>query len=865
MRLSVAVAVACLTIVSLSVADPSHASIKKHTDIQAQELGSALRSLAKDRGFQIVYLSDTVEKLHTAGAVGEFTTNQALEKLLSGSGLDYKYVDDNTVSIFPHTSSLTPRATSGRQGDEDSSSAGDHKSFWSGLRLAQSSNPVNSASSPSNPSSATSSQGSSDPVKVEEIVVTAQRRTENLQNVPIAMTVVQGDDLAKSNFQQVSDLQYLVPSLQYDPSSGGNFQIRGVGTQSFDYSSEQSVSVVVDDVVIDTQRDPGLIGLSDIKQVAVLRGPQGTLFGKNATSGVISITTAKPVLDQWSTTASASYGERNDRDVKATLNVPMGATMALRISAFEDGQDGYGKYSLYNTKLGTFHEEGARAKWLFAPNEALDVLLIGDFAHHTDNQAPTLVSASPAIMAASAAAGTTIGPNNLNSADPYTSSTDDKSYGGSLQINYKLGTQTLTSITAYHRFTNFGYGSVDAAPTALYLPINDNAIHTNKVSEEIRLASPTGQFVEYVAGLFYNRLSLASAQRQWGSLGQALPDGVFLSVTGAAGTNTNGNVFNTTNDSKAAFGQAKFNFTHQLSLSLGARFTHDNNGQSFGFVSIPSSLVTIPIFAAPTQPAGSVSHNNISYSIKPTYAFSPTTIVYSSYATGYKGPGVAFVSSIYDPYKAETVKSYEVGVKSEWFDQRLRFNADIFREDYTDFQAQTYVQPPGGVGVFVIGNAGGLRSQGAEADINLRATSSLSLSSGFTYAHSYFSNYIDGPNIYTGYPLTNAPRSAVTAAADYHYPVAGGYEVSAHANYFYRTRVYTVIAQPYSIVPGYGILGGRIGIGPQSGVWQVGVYARNLLNRHFSTSYQEVGGVGTVSLTSPNELRTVGVEANCSF
>ena len=701
--------------------------------------------------------------------------------------------------------------------------------------------------------------------RLEEIVVTAQRRSENLQNVPIAITVVQGEDLAKSNFQQISDLQYLVPSLQYNPSSGGAFQIRGVGTQSFDFSSEQSVSVVVDDVVIDTQRDPGLIGLGDVQQVDVLRGPQGTLFGKNATSGVVAITTTKPILDQWSASVGASYGERNDRNVTGMVNIPMGATMALRVSVFEDGQDGYGTYTNNNTRLGTFHEEGARAKWLFEPTDDLEMLVIAEYARHTDNNAPTLISASPSIMAASAASGAVVSPNNVNDADPYTAATDSKSEGVSLRVNYKFGAQTLTSITAYHRFTTSGDDPVDAAPTALYLPFNIDEISTNKISQEVRLASPTGQFLEYVVGLYYDRLSLASTQEQWGTLGQSLPDDVFLAVTGAAGTSTNEDLFNTTNESKAVFGQAKLNFTNEFNVSLGARFTHDNNGQSYGFVTVPTSFVTLPIFAAPDQSAGSVSHNNISYSIKPTYAFAPNLMAYLSYATGYKGPGVAFVSSIYDPYKAETVRSYEVGMKSEWFDQRVRLNADIFREDYTDFQAQTYVQLPGGPGVFIIGNAGGLRSEGVEADITFRASSSLSLNGGITYAHSYFTNYVDGPSVYTNFPLTDAPRLEGNVAADYRYPVSNGYEITAHTNYAYRTQVYTVIAAPYSIVPGYGILGGRIGIAPRSGPWQVDIYGRNLLNRHFSAGAQEVAGLGILSSISQDEFRTVGVEARYSF
>src|SRR4051812_39359390 len=135
------------------------------------------------------------------------------------------------------------------------------------------------------------------------VIVTAQRRSENLQVVPIAVSVVSGKTLEDSGYQSLTDLQYLVPGLQYDPTQGAAFQIRGVGSTSFDFSNAKSVSVVVDDVVMDAQRANGLIGLIDIQRVDVLMGPQGTLFGKNATSGVMSVTTEKPELKRWSASA----------------------------------------------------------------------------------------------------------------------------------------------------------------------------------------------------------------------------------------------------------------------------------------------------------------------------------------------------------------------------------------------------------------------------------------------------------------------------------------------------------------------------------------------------------------------------------
>ena len=176
-----------------------------------------------------------------------------------------------------------------------------------------------------------------------EIVVTAERRSESSQKVPLAIQSISGDTLAKTGYTSVTDLQYTMPGVQYDPTQGAAFQIRGVGSTSFDFSNAKSVSVVVDDVVMDGQRANGLTGLVDIERVDVLMGPQVTLFGKNATSGVIAVTTGKPKIGDLSVRASASFGEHDERILNGTVNIPLGQIAALRVSGFDQAFDGFGR------------------------------------------------------------------------------------------------------------------------------------------------------------------------------------------------------------------------------------------------------------------------------------------------------------------------------------------------------------------------------------------------------------------------------------------------------------------------------------------------------------------------------------------
>ncbi|MGH1559791.1 TonB-dependent receptor plug domain-containing protein [Caulobacter segnis] len=176
--------------------------------------------------------------------------------------------------------------------------------------------------------------------------------------MPISITSVSADRLEQSNFRSVTDLPYLVPGVQFETTNGTAFNIRGVGSTSWDFSNEKSVSLVVDDVVMDAQRDNGLTGLADIQQIDVLMGPQGTLFGKNATSGVIAITTVKPALGVFSVKGDAAYGERDDRATNLTVNIPLGDKLALRVSSFAQGQDGL--RPLHRAEPVVEHLQGAR-------------------------------------------------------------------------------------------------------------------------------------------------------------------------------------------------------------------------------------------------------------------------------------------------------------------------------------------------------------------------------------------------------------------------------------------------------------------------------------------------------------------------
>lgn len=762
-----------------------------------------------------------------------------------------------------------------------------HRSLRNGLWLAlplsmgigsagwgqavSSGNPTATATS-TTPASATDTAN-----QLQDVLVTAQRRTERAQDVPIAVSVITGEELQSSGFHDLTDLEYIDPAVTYDPNSGGSFQIRGVGTQSWDYATEQSVSVVVDDVVQDLPREPGLTSLTDIDHIEVLRGPQGVQFGRNATAGVISVTTNRPELGELSGDADAEYGERDDEKFNGTINAPIGDMAALRVGGYYQKQNGLGEYTVLEKNLGEFEEYGTRAKLLLQPSEDLSVLLTGDLNLHHDNNCYPLLALNtplgPLVGPHVAAAGVAVGPDNLDSASPDECILDYETQGLSLLGNVHLSGLTLTSITAYEDLTYTQKSPIVSDPvTDIFAPVNNSFNDAHKVSEELRLTSPAAGPVSYVVGLYFNRLITESLSEQALAIpGVPLPPGVLAAASSPAGTPSAGyEVFNVVSQSEALFGVTTIKPVELFDLVLGGRLTHDFNSQGVGFetISAPYEALGTGVIVGP--PYGSEAATNFSYRVAPTFHVTRDAIGYVSYSTGYKPPGVAYVGGAYSPYRRETVGDFEVGLKSDWFDHQLRFNADYFYETFKDFQAQEQSVVDGQPVLSVL-NAGGLRSQGVETDLEWRADRRLTLHASATYADAIFTDFLYNPGPPTppvqlaGQPLTHAPKWSTTVGAMYSRLLAENLQLDVSADYNWRSSQYLHLDDPESLEGSYGLLQARIGVGPPDGQWRVGAYGRNLTNSYYIDQSSLIFPFYRIGQTDTNAGRTLGGFVSARF
>jgi iron complex outermembrane receptor protein len=699
-----------------------------------------------------------------------------------------------------------------------------------------------------------------------EIIVTASRRAERVQDVPLAVQAVSAAELRGRVINNTTDLQYAAPGLTFStgPTGGSSaFNVRGVGTATFNASVEQSVGLSVDNVPIGVA-GAGLGQLIDLNRVEVLRGPQGMLFGKNASAGLISIITNAPELNELSARARLSYGTLNEVITEAVVNTPLGTSTAVRLVGGFQRRDGLTRNLVTGNDVNDNEQYYFRGRLASQITDALRLDISGEYSdRRTDCCTNVLRIADPAnaFNNAARAAGVVPGPENVTAAttiDPYNKVINR---GISGELNYDFGPVTLTSITAYRQYRRYELLDADFSPTPFVRTILQD--EQNQTSQEIRLTSNGRNSVDYVMGLFYYN---SDSQRDQAFLGG--PGSLSRAIVNSK--------------SYAAFGQITGHVTNELRVVAGARQTHDKVRES-DFQG-PSSGATAPVPVV----NGSVTADNFSFRLGLQYDVADDVMLYGTVSRGYKGPAFSSIpASGTRPVTAvavqpEIARNYELGLRSQFLDRRLTFNVTAFRTDFTDYQAS--VVDPVTVTVF-LQNAGSVRSQGIELETSLRLTPAFSLFANASFVNSKFRNF---PGVQcslayrTLYPascpggfidasgnvLPNAPKTNYNLSALYSDNISDRLLGSIRLNWNYRSSAYFTVADPSTIQKGYGLLGLNASIGSSDERWQVSVYARNLLDKSFVSGIAAAlpfSGATYTQAPSLEARRTVGVALDVKF
>ena len=726
---------------------------------------------------------------------------------------------------------------------------------------------------------------------VGEVVVTARRTKEKAQEVPIALSVLSGANLAQTGAYTLADVQAQTPSFTAYQTNARNSSIgiRGIGVSSAADGLDTSVGVYVDNVYLGR---PGMAleDLIDVDRVEVLRGPQGTLFGRNSSAGVINITTKAPSFD-FGGTAEASIGDYGYNQEKVSVTGPIVADqLAFRLTAFNTHRDGYIDNPTTGIPANSVGRHGGRLQFLYTPSSRLSVRLIAEYSNENDTCCVSVVAQVPPASIASTTARTLTALGQLG----YTPSVDlgtslnnapqnmrTDQHSASAQVDYDLGWADLTSITAYRYWHFDPLQDSDNTPLDV-IQVNVAQTRDQQYSQEFRLASKPGRFT-WQAGvyLFDQHLNDHYILNQFGRDASAFYTDYLRTASplAAAVVIAPGSQYieDTVADTKSAavFGQANYKLTDQLTLTGGIRYTHDDK---HGISATSTYLTPYAATSIPFNYDVKVSDNNLSWLASAAYKLTPDTLLYVTYSTGYKSAGLNLNSAVTAGtplvLQPEKVRDWEGGIKQTLFGQRLALDLDGYITHLSGLQANIY--PTNGAKSYLT-NVGDVLARGVEAQATLYVTHGLSLDLNGSYNDAHYTNYTNGPCPLgtsgvcdlTGKPLYEAPKWIENATVQYRFDLTPKVQPYVQAQYSHRSSAFgTVDDGPLTVIPAYSLVNFRVGAAVDDGRYDVSLWLNNAFAERYFTSLSpsSIPGAGTFAISGlPGTPRTFGATLRASF
>lgn len=719
--------------------------------------------------------------------------------------------------------------------------------------------------------------------QLETVIVTAQRRAENIKDVPMAITTLKGEklDVLTSGGQDIRFLSGRSPSLNIESDYGRSFPrfyIRGQGNTDFDLNASQPVGLVVDDIV---QESPMLKGFPvfDVDQIEVLRGPQGTLFGRNSPAGVIKFDSAKPVIGKTEGYGSVGFGNYGVINAEGAYNLPISDTMAARVSLQSQNRDD--RVTNYRPTGATkefegYNDNAARVQLLVKPSKDFSAL----FNVHARDMKGNAMLFRANIMKK--------GTNDLVDDFSYGSYPTDggneqwlKTKGANARLRWDFDGLTLHSITGYESAEFYSRGDVDGGYGCSFCGIPDSGpgafmpfpVETadllpnhNQFTQEFRLESNNKGPLQWIGGLFYFNEEIQIDSISFNSLAPGNPQNPFYATQ--------------TQDTKsyAVFGSVNYTVSDKLKLRGGLRYTNDKKEFSARRV----ELTTAGPFDINNK------SNNISGDLSATYSMTKDTNLFTRFATGYRAPsmqgrlnGLADRPSFASEEKA---KSIEFGIKQDLFNRRARMSASVFHYEVKDKQLTA---GSGTVNMNQLINADKVTGQGVELDFQAILSDTLQMTVGGSYNDTEIKdsslfvqtcgNAINNPatgctvtgnpgvpglagtQLLDGNPLPRAPRWQGNFTLKYSVPVGDG-EFYAYTDWAYRST-YNMFLYEATEYKAKSLLEGGLRLGYKWGNYEVAAFARNITNE-----VQTVAAIDFDNLTGMvNEPRTFGVQLRASF
>lgn len=683
---------------------------------------------------------------------------------------------------------------------------------------------------------------------IEEIVVTAQKRSENLQDVPIAVSAVTESQLARVGVSGITDLKIAVPTLNLTNSSGNlTSSLRGIGSNGIGAGVESPVAVYIDGVYIASPTS-SLLSLNNIAQIEVLKGPQGTLFGRNATGGLIQVRTLDPTSEPKGRFA-LGYANYQTLSGSAYLGGAFSDTLFMDVAMTGQFQgEGWGKNRANGEDVYKVdHDMAVRSKLIFAPSDSTKFTLSGDYSNRRDSLSayrvfPDTISGYVRTAGRFPAIGYDVDTDTQPHNDLWVA-------GGSLRWDQQIGGLNLMSLTAYREARLDKLFDYDGGPDVL------QAIYQHQkdrqFSQELQLSSRDSGQLTWIAGAYYFRASSSVAPFQV----QVLNAGIMPTVYNKQRSN-----------SIAGYGQLSYELAPSTNLTLGGRYTSE---ERTAFDGTRRTVAIATGLAGPVTSYDNIERtfNKFTYRASLDHRFSRELLAYASYNRGFKSGGFNTAQPGTVAFEPETLDAYEVGIKSDLFDGSVRFNAAAFYYDYQNLQIQKL-----NAGAITVINGAKARNYGLDADIVWAVSSAFRITGGLGWIDPKFNAFPDCPisvpaggadstiGSCKGNLIPLAAKFTGSLAADYTFQLDAG-NLNMAGNVYYNSGFYpesdNVIKQP-----GYALLGASIEYKALSGV-SIGAFVKNLTDRkviNFETTIPN--GTHTGYFQAP---RTYGVTAGFKF
>lgn len=667
-----------------------------------------------------------------------------------------------------------------------------------------------------------------------EIVVTAAKRSENLQSVPISISAIGGDALAKSRITSVDSLVNKVANLQLTSTVGDNtpiFALRGVSMSDFSLNQSSPVATYYDEVYKGNFAFLG-VALYDVERVEVLRGPQGTLYGKNTTGGAVNLISRDAKLGETSGYFNAGYGNYNRVDVNGAVNVPLGEKAALRVAGTFAKADGWFKnVNPGFPDLASTDEWALRGTLRLEPTEKLKIILRG--SHSFQNPQNYGIYAQPEAVNRPGLSQFQIASNVPTKRRAVTNSV-------ALTVNYELSDAlTLTSITSYDQGTLYFKEDTDGTTArTLEVPYGDKA---SQFAQDLRLTSDTGGPFDFIVGAYYNREKVFNETTlEVVNDADNNGDGVVTAADCAAGLPVACKVRNSFDQLKKSFAlytDLKYKLTDAVTLRGGLRYTHDDGTQT-DFKA--DALGVDDSFVANLIPLSNLrfKQDNVSGKIGIDVKLPSGDLLYANVSRGYRAPSFN-AQAFFDPSelgvaKAEQVTAFEAGAKTQFWDRRVTLNMAAF---YYNYKNQQFINVNPANAAQQLLNIPKSRLYGAEAELTYRPSDAFTLHAGLGLLSTRIKNgVVSGVNV-AGNRLSNAPALTFNASFDWTVVEGGFGAFSIHPEVAYQSsQFFENINVPRLRQQSYALFGGHVDWNSADGRYSLSAWARNLGNKFYFTS-----------------------------